>query len=99
MCLIQRPGVRGLIRRAIPPPDGQITQKSVHPFVQKYSASLQTQINFISIDVPARERGVSRSSQTLGRDAVDAGCALDERCGWRTAKSCGPDAPTLASSS
>jgi hypothetical protein len=33
-----------------------------------------------------------------GRDAVDAGCALDEGAGLRTAKSCGPDASTLASS-
>ena len=63
------------------------------------------------------KRGVSRSSQTLGRDAVDAAasCARgDRRAGdepvsdhqasgremlQRTAKSCGPDAPTLASSS
>jgi hypothetical protein len=35
----------------------------------------------------------------LGRDAVDANHATDERVCWRTAKSCGPDAPTLASSS
>ena len=34
-----------------------------------------------------------------GRDAVDAGSASDEGAGSRTAKSCGPDAPTLASSS
>jgi hypothetical protein len=34
-----------------------------------------------------------------GRDAVDAGCASDEGADLRTAKSCGPDAPTLASSS
>jgi hypothetical protein len=33
-----------------------------------------------------------------GRDAVDAGGAADESAGLRTAKSCGPDAPTLASS-
>ena len=31
-----------------------------------------------------------------GRDAVDAGGASDEGTGLRTAKSCGPDAPTLA---
>ena len=31
-----------------------------------------------------------------GRDAVDAGSAEDESVGLRTAKSCGPDAPTLA---
>jgi hypothetical protein len=33
-----------------------------------------------------------------GRDAVDAGGASDEGAESRTAKSCGPDAPTLASS-
>jgi hypothetical protein len=33
-----------------------------------------------------------------GRDAVDADGAFDERRVMRTAKSCGPDAPTLASS-
>jgi hypothetical protein len=44
------------------------------------------------------QRGVSRSSRTLERDAMDAGGAADERVDLRTAKSCGPDAPTLASS-
>ena len=34
----------------------------------------------------------------VGRDAVDAGGAADESANLRTAKSCGPDAPTLASS-
>jgi hypothetical protein len=34
-----------------------------------------------------------------GRDAVDAGGAKDESAGMRTAKTCGPDAPTLAASS
>jgi hypothetical protein len=33
-----------------------------------------------------------------GWDAVDAGGAADESTGLRTAKSCGPDASTLASS-
>ena len=33
-----------------------------------------------------------------GRDAMDAGGAADESAGLWTAKSCGPDAPTLASS-
>ena len=33
-----------------------------------------------------------------GRDAVDASALKDERRVKRTAKSCGPDAPTLASS-
>ena len=30
---------------------------------------------------------------------MDAGCAADESAYLRTVKSCGPDAPTLASSS
>src|SRR3984893_3383243 len=34
-----------------------------------------------------------------GRDAVDADALEDERRVMRTAKTCGPDAPTLASSS
>jgi hypothetical protein len=34
-----------------------------------------------------------------GRDAVDADGAFDERRVMRTAKSCGPDTPTLVSSS
>jgi hypothetical protein len=34
-----------------------------------------------------------------GWDAMDAGGASDESVFLRTAKSCGPDAPTLASSS
>src|SRR4029453_17396404 len=32
--------------------------------------------------VPPRPRGVSRSSQNAGRDAVDAAAPFDERCGW-----------------
>jgi hypothetical protein len=48
--------------------------------------------------VPACQRGASRSSRTLERDAMDAGGAADERVALRTAKSCGPDAPTPASS-
>jgi hypothetical protein len=55
--------------------------------------------------LPIRRRPVPLSEGRLaivtnaGRDAVDAGGALDEGAGMRTAKSCGPDAPTLASSS
>ncbi|MEA3151121.1 MAG: hypothetical protein QOD56_2060 [Gammaproteobacteria bacterium] len=47
---------------------------------------------------PAPLRGALRNVTNVGRDAVDAGGALDGRCLLRTAKSCGPDAPTLASS-
>ena len=48
---------------------------------------------------PVPLEGRCATSRNAERDAVDAGCALDGRCGWRTAKPCGPDAPTLASSS
>jgi hypothetical protein len=43
-------------------------------------------------------RGALRNVINAGRDAVDAGGASDESAALRTAKSCGPDAPTLASS-
>ena len=41
-------------------------------------------------------RGTYASSRTLRRDAVDAGARKDEAPRMRTAKPCGPDAPTLA---
>jgi hypothetical protein len=44
------------------------------------------------------QRGVSRSSRTSARDAMDAGLSKDERQASRTAKPYGPGAPTLASS-
>src|SRR6202166_2165617 len=71
---------------------------AVQPFSQKYSGVLFTQITSTSTSSRPHKRGVSRSSRTLRRDAVDAGSATDESAYLRTAKSCGPDAPTLASS-
>src|SRR5512135_2101423 len=41
-------------------------------------------------------RGVAHRHERWARDAVDACRAKDERACRRTAKSCGPDAPTLA---
>jgi len=80
-------------------PDGQIAAPPVQPPPQKYSCSLFAQITSTS---PASrpERGAYRDRHGRWvRDAVDAGGAADESAGLRTAKSCGPDAPTLASSS
>src|ERR1700721_3678929 len=49
---------------------------------------------------PALTRGAYRDRHGRWvRDAVDAGGAKDESAYLRTAKACGPDAPTLASSS
>src|SRR3954453_21620492 len=56
-----------------------------------------TRNTIISTAVPPLWRGVSRSSRTLVRDAVDAAARLTNAL-KRTAKLCGPDAPTLASS-
>ena len=47
-------------------PDRLFGAPRVQPLSQKYSCSLETQITSISAAVPARERGVSRSSRTLG---------------------------------
>src|SRR3984893_18827673 len=43
-------------------------------------------------------RGALAIVTNAGRDGLDAGGATDERTDGRTAKTCGPDAPTLASS-
>src|ERR1700730_9408785 len=71
----------------------------VQPFAKKYFPCAVGQITSTSFRRPAPERGAyAQSPRTLG-----AGC--DGRVGvarraipMRTAKSCGPDAPTLASS-
>jgi hypothetical protein len=61
-----------------------ISRKRKSPYIRKPSRSSE---------------GRCATSRNAERDAVDAGGAHDGRCGWRTAKACGPDAPTLASSS
>jgi hypothetical protein len=53
-------------------PDGQITQKSVQPLAQKYSASPVGQIKTISPAVLSHSEGRLATSQDAGRDAVDA---------------------------
>jgi hypothetical protein len=64
---------------------------------QKYFDSRQTQIT--SPSLAFRPDGGRIAIVTdAGRDAVDADGALDEGACLRTAKSCGPDASTLASS-
>jgi hypothetical protein len=71
-------------------------QKSDQPLAQKYFAFGVGQITDLNPRVSRRMRGGSRSSRTLRWDAVDARLAQDERWLSRTAKSCGPGAPTLA---
>jgi hypothetical protein len=73
-------------------PDGQISGSPVQPPSQKYSRSHFTQITSISIAIPAHTKGRFAIVTNVGRDAMDAGGATDERASLRTAKSCGPDA-------
>jgi hypothetical protein len=69
----------------------------VQSHLKKFSASPPTQIK--SILLPSRPtEGRIAIVTDAGWDAVDAGGASDEGACLRTAKSCGPDAPTLASS-
>ena len=84
----------------LPSLDGQITPRASlspsSPFRKNNSACAVGQISGSSSRVPPHKRGVSRSSRTLMRDAVDAFGARDECTNKRTAKSCGLDASTLA---
>jgi len=57
-----------------------------------------TQISRISFAVPLLSKGRFAIVTDVGRDAMDADRAADERHERRTAKPCGPDAPTLVSS-
>ena len=65
---------------------------------KKYSAFAVGQISDLNPPVSPDKRGGSRSSRNARWDAVDAGGDADESADLRTAKSCGPDAPMLASS-
>jgi hypothetical protein len=79
-------------------PDGQITGKPVHPSSQKYCAVAVGQIKSITRPVSSHQEGRLAIATNAGRDAMDADVLLDEQRVTRTAKSCGPDASTLASS-
>ena len=50
----------------------------VQPHFEKYFHSLQTQISSLFRAIPAHKGGVSRSSRTLGGDAVDAAASSRE---------------------
>jgi hypothetical protein len=65
--------------------------------LQKYSTFAVGQISGMASHVSCH-RGALRNVINAERDAVDASGAFDEWRSKRTAKSCGPDAPTLASS-
>jgi hypothetical protein len=82
-------------------PDGQISAAlvifPVQPHLQKYFSFGVGQITSTTPAVLSY-KGALRNVINAGRDAVDAGGASDEGVCLRTAKSCGPDASTPASS-
>ena len=78
--------------------DGQITEKAVQSVPEKYCAFAVGQIKSITRPVSSHQEGRLAIATNAGRDAVDADALLGEQHVKRTAKSCGPDASTLASS-
>ena len=80
-------------------PDRLFYDFAVQPSREKDFACAVGQINCTDSRVLPRSRGALRDRhERWVRDAVDVGGAADESAGLRTAKPCGPDAPTLASS-
>jgi len=59
-------------QRASDLPVGRAVENPVWYRQQKYSPSQLARNTFMDSTVPPKQRGVSRSSRTLGRDAVDA---------------------------
>jgi Glutathione S-transferase, N-terminal domain len=89
----KRGEVKGLIC-----PTGTPSDSPVQPFPQKYSALPVARNSNISNTSRPHKRGVSRSSRTLGAGCGGRGGVTRRMTRPRTAKPCGPDAPTLASS-
>ena len=72
-------------------------ESTVQSLAKKYSAYVDGQIIARESRHPApATRGVSRSSRTQARDAMDVFASTDERCRKRTAKPRGLSASTLA---
>src|ERR1700687_5616657 len=78
--------------------DGQISELTVQPHLQKYFCFRLTQISNISLTVPSHRGALARSSRTRGGMRWTLIALQDDRRLRWTAKSCGPDASTPASS-
>jgi hypothetical protein len=87
-------------RRATKQPDGQITSTSCDPELSTPAAKnipLHYSRKSVAYSAcPTRHEGRIAIVTNARWDAVDARAAQDERKQPRTAKSCGPGAPTLA---
>ena len=90
--IISRPACDKTTRRANHPKTCPALLRKIFRFRSRAN-------QFFSLAVSPDERGGSRSSRTRGGMQWTRKLAQDEREPTRTAKPCGPDAPTLASSS
>jgi len=79
-------------------PDGLFDAWRVQPPFEKYFRFHLTQITGLSPAIPSHRGAFRDRHGRWVRDTMDAVARADERRCLRTAKSCGPDAPTLASS-
>ena len=83
-------------------PDGQITARPrlryVQPLVKKYSGFPKPQISLYLSPSRPTQRGVSRTSRDVGAGCGGRSGNADDVASLRTAKTCGPDTPTLVSS-
>src|SRR5690349_8884533 len=70
----------------------------VKPVRRRYFAFPEERIRCIAASSRPLRRAYRDRHDTWVRDAMDRAVSPDERCRLRTAKSRGPDAPTLASS-
>jgi hypothetical protein len=78
------------------PPDGQITANRVQPIREKCSACAQSQITSIARRILSRRRGARAIATVVGTGRDGHFDVVRRTTLKRTAKSCGPDAPTLA---
>jgi hypothetical protein len=79
-------------------PDGQITQKSVQPFAQKYSALVVGQIISTDSRILSHSEGRYANVTKRGMGMQWTRRRARRAMPMRTAKTCGPDASALASS-
>jgi hypothetical protein len=77
--------------------DGQITESCPAPFAKIFRFAADPNQQYIA-HRPVPQRGARAIVTDAGRDAMDTDSAEDDRRLRWTAKSCGPDAPTLESS-
>jgi hypothetical protein len=78
-------------------PDGQISESCPAPIAKIFCFAADPNQQYIA-HRPVPQRGARAIVTDAGRDAVDTDGAEDDRRLRWTAKSCGPDAPTLESS-